>query len=202
MGFIVNPRAVTSHVHGHSLPTFLLISPGLQCQGRGHRTRGEAEAAGGQNSIFGEKSGEAGACPSQVWSCYSTQNWNTNDIIEFDSCNVNTVTGGDPALGLLPIAEAGTYRLTFMGMIAQCGGCDVEYAEVSIKLNNEVIATAGMSDIASDGSRGAKSSVSIDILCELQANDIISVELEAVNSGLFSDAKGFTQWTGQRLGEN
>ena len=140
--------------------------------------------------------------PSQVWSCYSTQNWNTNDIIEFDSCNVNTVTGGDPALGLLPIAEAGTYRLTFMGMIAQCGGCDVEYAEVSIKLNNEVIATAGMSDIASDGSRGAKSSVSIDILCELQANDIISVELEAVNSGLFSDAKGFTQWTGQRLGEN
>ena len=139
------------------------------------------------------------SAPSESWSCHSTQDWG-GGIIEFDACDVNTMTSGDPAQGQLLIAEAGTYRLTFMGMISQCGGCSTEYAEVSIKVNNQAIATAGMYDVASDGSRGAKSTVSINVLHELQFNDLVSIELEATNSGLDSNGKGFTQWTGQRLG--
>ena len=40
------------------------------------------------------------------------QNWASNGVIEFDSCDVNTVSG-DPSLGILTIDAPGTYRLTF-----------------------------------------------------------------------------------------
>ena len=135
----------------------------------------------------------------QAWSCHSTQDWTANDVIEFDSCDVSTVPG-DPALGLVPITEAGTYRLTFMGLIALASADSDVYAEVRLKVNNEVIAAAALSDYESDETeRGAQGSVAIDVLRELEANDIVSIEASFVKAYLRSDANAFTHWTGQRL---
>ena len=134
----------------------------------------------------------------QAWSCHRYQDWDLNDVIEFDGCDVSTVAG-DPSLGLVPIAEAGTYRLTFMGMVNLLSGEASDYGEVSLKVNYELVASANMGDISSDGGRGAHGSVAIDVLRDLQAGDIVSIESKFVNAHLMSDARALTHWTGQRL---
>merc|ERR1712117_988359 len=70
------------------------------------------------------------------WDCYKTQDWTADDIIEFDYCDLNTMTG-NPALGLVAIDVSGTYRLTFSGRIKNNANGD-EGGWVRIKVNNEV----------------------------------------------------------------
>ena len=130
-----------------------------------------------------------------LWDCYKTQDWTAEDIIEFDYCDINTMTG-DPSLGLVAIDVAGTYRLTFMGRIRNT--IDVgDGGYVRLKVNNEVVATSGEDD-AYD-----YASLSINVLQELVAGDVVTIEFEGYGGG-YLDATSdfgekFVHWTGQKL---
>ena len=130
-----------------------------------------------------------------AWDCYKTQDWAADDIIEFDYCDLNSMTG-DPALGLVAVDDPGTYRLTFSGRIKNNvnGG---EGGWVRLKVNNEVIATSGVDDVYYYGQ------LSIDVLQELLVGDVVAVEFEHSNGGYLDstseNGERFTRWTGLKV---
>merc|ERR1711902_105041 len=80
----------------------------------------------------------------QAWDCYRTQDWSSNDVIEFESCDVVTVSG-EPYLGILAIDAPGTYRLTFQGSIYIPPEGGAGY--VRLKVNNDIIASTGTNGV-------------------------------------------------------
>ena len=159
-----------------------------------------SEIAELQNKMDGKK--DATTATEPVWDCYKTQDWTADDIIEFDYCDLNTMTG-NPALGLVAIDVPGTYRLTFSGRIKNnVNGGEGGYGWVRLKVNNDVIATSGVGDAFYYGQ------LSINTLQELLAGDVVAVEFEHSNAltaqrgyldSTSEHGERFVRWTGQKL---
>ena len=79
----------------------------------------------------------------EIFDCYRTENLDTDGIITFNGCSVDTTTG-DPWTGSFTISEPGIYRLTFTGrgIHPTTTGDDVPYGYVFMKVDGEVVADA------------------------------------------------------------
>ena len=81
--------------------------------------------------------------PRETFDCYRTEYWDTEGIISFNDCSVDTTTG-DPRTGFFTVMEPGVYRLTFTGrtVYPATTGDDVPYGYVYMRVNGKVVAKA------------------------------------------------------------
>ena len=81
--------------------------------------------------------------PRETFDCYRTEYWDTDGIISFNDCSVDTTTG-DPRTGFFTVMEPGVYRLTFTGrtVYPTTTGDDVPYGYVYMRVNGKVVAKA------------------------------------------------------------
>ena len=80
----------------------------------------------------------------EIFDCYLTNNWDTDGIITFDGCSVDT-TIGDPWMGSFTVVEPGIYRLTFTGRGVHPYYIDIDEVPngyVYMKVDGEVVALA------------------------------------------------------------
>ena len=74
----------------------------------------------------------------EAFDCYLDDLWNTDGIITFNGCSVDTTTG-DPVTGSFTVVKPGVYRLTFTGHTYYPSS---RWGSVYMKVDGKVVAAA------------------------------------------------------------